>query len=79
MNRFQIKEMRGNLEYTYFVHEVTDDYILVSHIDDEDDKCYRAYYQKCPECGAFLLFDLEDDNCLCSNKDCEFRKAITLV
>lgn len=77
MNRFQIKEMRDALEYTYFVEEIADDYILVSLVDDkEDDKQYKVFYLKCPDCGSFLLFDLDKDKCKCSNKECEYHAMI---
>lgn len=79
MNRHLIKEMRQALEYTYFVEEVTDDYILVSLLESDPDKpiCYfKVFGIKCPDCGSFLLFDMDKDNCICSNNECLYHKFI---
>lgn len=79
MDRHLIKDIRLQLEYRYFVEEVTDNYIVFIKIDDENEVRYKVFGIKCPECGAYLLFDMDIVGCQCSNDDCDYKVATTLV
>ena len=77
MNITEIKELRFALEGVgMFVHEVTDDYILVSYLakDVFPGEVFKAYPDRiCPKCGTPMLVFAEPANSvlyICAKKEC---------
>ena len=71
MDRHLIKDIRLQLEYRYFVEEVTDNYIVFIKIDDENEVRYKVFGIKCPECGEPIIHEGGCDIC----KACGWSKC----
>ena len=78
MDRFQIKEMRDQIESNgFFVEEIKDDCIIVSYLRDKHCKQFAVYYQyKCPKCGSFVFIDEASKDVMCLNKECFYEDQL---
>ena len=78
MDRFQIKEMRDQIESNgFYVEEIQDDCIVISYLRDKHCKQFIVSYEhKCPECGSFVFIDETSKDVMCLNKECFFEDQL---